>query len=590
MNASTPEDPSTLPPSNAEIATTLRLLADLLEIGGEPVFRVVAYRRAAEGIDALPERLADIDGRHGLEAIPGVGKGIAEKIEELLQTGKLAQLDELDRVTPRTVAELLAVPDIGPKRAALLFHERGVASLADLRRALDAGTLAGVTGLGPKALDRIAEGLKAMPVDDERMPLPDARTLGASLVRQLREAAPTITRIELAGSVRRFRESVGDLDIVAAAEEPEPVIAAFAALSSVRRVEMHGANRCRVSLEQGGSADLRVLPERHWGSLLHHFTGSKFHNVHLRDIAIERGASMSEYGFKVGEALTPCATEEEVYRFLGLQYIAPPMRENTGEIERAAAGDLPPIVQLADLRGDLHSHSTYSDGEGSIEEMARGAISRGYRYLCVTDHSRGLAVAHGLDEERLRRQREEIDRVNADLAPFRVLQGLEVEVRADGALDLPDDVLARLDILVASVHSGLRRGRESVTARALAAIAHPLVDILAHPTGRILGGRPGGDFDLDALAAAAAENGTILEINGPNMDLRDTHARLALAAGSMLSVDSDAHSVEGLGAVEYAVGVAQRAWAPPERILNTLPLDQMLARLKRNNRGRQSQR
>jgi DNA polymerase (family 10) len=304
----------------------------------------------------------------------------------------------------------------------------------------------------------------------------------------------------------------------------------------------------------------------------------------LRDLALERGARLSEYGYTVGEKLMPCETEEAVYSFLDLQYIPPPMRENTGEIELARRHALPSVIGFDQLRGDLQAHSTWSDGTSSIRDMALGARARGYQYLCITDHSSGLAFVHGLDAERLRAQRAEIDRFNAEVAPLRILQGIEVEVRADGNLDLPDDVLATLDIVVAAVHSSLQQDRARLTQRALAAIRHPLVDVLAHPTGRRLGDRPGGDFDLDALFAEAARTGTLLELNSDpaRLDLRDVHARAANAAGCTLSIDSDAHSVDGLDNVYYGIGTAQRAWVSPERVLNTLPLDAMRAGLKRN--------
>ncbi len=571
-------------PSNTEVAATFSRLADLLAIRGESRFKVVAYRRAAESIAQLPEPLDAIRRRSALEDIPGVGEEIARKIEDLLDTGSFPLLREVEAEFPPGVAELLAVPDIGPKRARLLYEQLGIDSLDALRRALAEGRLREVAGLGPDLIARVSAGAGSLQAADERLPLGAARALGLDLIARLTDRVPAIRRIELAGSVRRSRETAGDLDIVAAAEDPAAAVAAFAALPGVARVEMQGPNRCRVLLQDGFAADLRVLPERHWGSLLHHFTGNKYHNIRLRDLALARGAHMSEYGYTVGDELAPCATEAEVYAFLGMQYIPPPLRENTGEIDLALRGALPDVVQQEQLRGDLHAHSTWSDGAHGIRDMALAARERGYEYLCITDHSQGLGVANGLTPERLRAQRAEIDAVNAELAPFRVLQGSEVEVRADGRLDLPDEALAALDIVVAAVHSGLRQGRERVTGRALAALRHPLVDVLAHPTGRIVGGRPGGDFDLDALYAEAARTGTVLEIDGDpaRLDLRDLHARAAVAAGCTLSVDSDAHAADGLDNVFYGVGVAQRAWVTPDRVLNTLPLDELLARLKRN--------
>ncbi|MCC6791336.1 MAG: DNA polymerase/3'-5' exonuclease PolX, partial [Thermomicrobiales bacterium] len=507
--------------TNADVAKKFRTLADLLEIGGMPVFRVAAYRRAAESIESLPEAVAALKRRGELQSIPGVGKGIADHINELFNPGTMLSLEEAQREVPIGVTELLTVPEIGPKRARQLFQHAGIASLAQLKEAVAAGALVGVPGLGPKGAQRIADALRTMVAPDDRMPLPLARRLGLDLIALLRERVPQLEQIELAGSIRRFRETVGDLDIVAAWEDPASIVEVFAALPVVTRIEMQGENRCRVILQNGQAADLRVLPKRHWGSLLHHFTGSKHHNVKLRDLANDRGWSMSEYGFRRGDELIACATEEEVYAFFEMDVIPPPMREETGEIERALAHTLPAVIGFDGIRGDLHMHSTWSDGTRSIEEMARQAMQRGYEYLCITDHSRGLGVANGLDAERLMAQRVEIDAVNAAIAPFRVLQGVEVEVLTDGALDLPDEVLARLDLTIGSVHSGIRRGVDATTGRSIKAMQHPLIDILAHPTGRVLGGRGAGDFDMERIIAAAVETGTALEINGSRVDLND---------------------------------------------------------------------
>jgi DNA polymerase (family 10) len=573
--------------TNSDVATTFRLLADLLSIRGESIYKVAAYRSAAEAIEQLPEALAAIRRRGGLESIPGVGREIAQKISDLLDTGTFKLLEEVEAEIPPGVAELLAVPGIGPTRARELYREMGIDNLDALRRAVGEGRLATAPGVGPALAQRVAEGLRSIQTADHRLPLGVARSRGLALLRQLVERAPQIQRVELAGSIRRFRETIGDLDIVAAADDPTVVVEAFIALPLVSAVERRGLNRCRVLLQDGLSADLWVLPEQHWGSLLHHVTGNKYHDIQLRDLAMARGARLSEYGYTIGDKLVPCATEEEVYSFLEMQFVPPPMRENTGEIDLARRHALPTVVVLDQLRGDLHAHSDWSDGTRSILDMALAAKDRGFEYLCITDHSHGLAVARGLDAERLRNQRSEIDRINTELAPFRVLQGIELEVRADGDLDLDDGVLTGLDIVVAAVHSGLRQDRAKLTQRYLSAIRHPLVDVLAHPTGRIIGGRAGGDVDLDALYAEAAGTGTALEIDGDpaRLDLRDVQARAAVAAGCMLSIDSDAHSVEGLENVYYGIGTAQRAWVPPARVLNTLPLAGLLGHLKRNRGG-----
>jgi DNA polymerase (family X) len=575
-----------MPASNTEVAATFRLLADLLAVRGDSVFVVGAYRKAAETIGSLAEPIATVREREALEELPGVGKEIARKIADLLDTGSFKLLREVEAQYPAGVAQLLSVPGVGPKRARLLYEDLGIADREALRAAIADGRVAGAAGFGATAARRIAAALDSLDAADTRLPLAIARVLGLDLIRELRQRAPGVSQIELAGSIRRFRETIGDIDIVAAADDAAAVVEAFVTLPAVARIESRGANRCRVLLGNGLGADLWVLPAANWGSLLVHVTGSKYHDIHLRDLAIARGKKLSEYGLSEGEALTPCATEDEVYRLLGMQTPPPPMRENTGEIELALNNALPRLVTLADLRGDLHTHTSWSDGVASVREMAIAARDRGYAYICLTDHSRGLGIANGLDAARLRARGEEIARVNTELAPFRILQGVELEIRADGSLDLDDETLAALDLVIASVHSGLDGGREKVTMRALSAIRHPLVDVLAHPTGRKVGGRPGGDFDMDALYAEAERSGTALEIDGSpdRLDLRDVHARAALNAGCTLTIDSDAHSTDGLEGIFYGVGTAQRAWVPPDRVLNTLPLDALLARRKRNRR------
>lgn len=568
--------------TNAEIANQLRNLGALLEIGGEPGFRTAAYRKAAEQIEALAESLSEIRAKGELENIPGVGKAISEKIGSLLDTGHMKALDEITEKIPLSVIELLSVPDVGPKRAALLFESGGITSLVALREAATSGALANIPGLTEKAAAKLTATLATMAEPDTRMPLPMARRLGLDLIQHLRAAYSGIEKIELGGSVRRFKETVGDLDIVAAGKDPKAMVAAFSTLPLVARVEMLGENRCRVQMQSGQSADLRVVPGEQWGSLLHHFTGSRLHNMKLRERSLDLGWSMSEYGFRKGEELVSFSTEEELFAFLGMDFIPPPMREEAGEIELAAKHQLPKVVGIDGLRGDLHMHSTWSDGVNSTEEMARAAIARCYEYICLTDHSRGLGIANGLDAERLMQQRVEIDHVNTLVAPFRVLQGVEVEVMNDGSLDLADDVLAKLDLVIASVHSGTRRGKESTTMRAIKAVQHPLVDILAHPTGRILGSRGPGDFDIPAILEAAAAAGTAVEINGSRVDLSDVNTKAALAAGCTIEIGSDAHSTEGLNEIDYAIGTAQRAWVTPDRVLNALPLEKMLASLKRN--------
>lgn len=568
--------------SNRDVADTLRRLADLLEIRGEAVFKIAAYRRAAESIITVAEPISAVHARGELEQVPGVGKAIAQKVADLLNTGTFKLLDEVQAEIPPGVAALLRVPDVGPKRARLLYEQLGVQSIEDLQAALDSERLAATKGIGVTGARRIAEGLASLRPADSRLPLGRAVPLAAALCEQVRQLGAA--QVEIAGSVRRFADLVGDVNLVASSDDPETLLDAFCSLPSVASVESRDDGACRVLLHDGAPVALVAGTQCELGSLLQYHTGSKQHNARLRAIARSRGIELTPRGFIDGNTTHRCSTEDEVYAYLGLQPIPPEMREDTGEIELAMEGKLPPPFLAAHLRGDLHMHTTWSDGTRTVREMALAALERGYEYICISDHSQSLGVANGLSAERLLQQRQEIDAVNAELRPFRVLQGAEMEVRGDGALDLPDKVLRSLDLVTASVHSGLRRGRESVTARALSALNHPLVDVLAHPSGRLVGGRPGGDFDMDALYAAAAQMGTALEINGDlaRLDLRDTHARAAVAAGCTLTIGSDAHSTEGLVNTAYGVRLATRAWAQPEHVLNTRPLDALLGALKRN--------
>jgi DNA polymerase (family 10) len=437
--------------TNRDVADVFRTLADLLEIRGEPVFKVAAYRRAAESLAQLQEPVSAVRERGELEELPGVGKAIAQKIQDLLDTGTFRLLEEVRAEIPQGVAELLRVPEVGPKRARLLYTRLGVDSLDALRAAVSEGRLAGVGGLGPRGARSIAEGLAALQAPEERLPLGVARPVAMELAAALGHASTRARRVEVAGSIRRFKDLVGDINLVAASAEPGEVLDAFCSLPEVGEVLDRGADSCRVRLQNGMPASLRVSPEGAFGSLLQAATGSAAHNEHLSRLASGRTA--------------PCATEEEAYASLGMQYVPPQMREDNGEVELALEGELPQAFDVTWLRGDLHMHSEWSDGTRTIEAMALAARERGYEYICITDHSQSLGVANGLSPARLEEQRREIDALNVRLAPFRVLQGVELEVRGDGSLDLPDEVLARLDVVTASVHSGLRKGREQVTRR-----------------------------------------------------------------------------------------------------------------------------
>jgi DNA polymerase (family X) len=576
------------PLSNRAVADVLLGIADRMEILGEDRFRLLAYRRAGEAIADLPMPLADYRARDALEAIPGIGKTIAEKVGTLLDSGDLPLATRLRAELPDGVLTLLRVPDLGPGRAARLYRELGIASLDDLRAAVAAGKVRGLKGFGAKLEERLGQGLAALAEDEQRVLLGQALATAEELIAQLRRTAPELIELTFAGSLRRARPTIGDIDLLAAATDTAAVTEAFAGLPMAAAVIAQGEVKASLSLHNGQRADLLVVDPQRWGSALQHFTGSKEHNIHFRRLAQEQGLSFSEQGFAHADgALITCATEEEVYAQLGMAWIPPELREDAGELEAAAAGRLPRLVERTDLRADLHMHSRWSDGRASIAEMAAAAEARGLAYIAITDHSAYLGVTGGVDATRLREQAAEVAALNAAYAergsPFRVLHGVEVDITPDGDLALPDAALAELDLVIASLHVSLRQPREQVTARLLRAIHNPHVDMIAHPTGRILNHRPGADLDMEAVFAAAAATGTLLEVNsGPDrLDLDAGHVRRALELGVDLALNTDAHHPADLAWVRLGLLTARRGWAPAERIVNCWPLERLRARLGR---------
>ncbi len=554
-------------------------MADMLDIQGEGYHRVMAYRRAAETVATLGRPLEEVWQAGELEALPGIGKTLASKIDEYLRSGHLAAYEKLRDQVPAGVVAMLQVPDVGPRKAAL-FWQASITSIDELEQAARAGRLRGLPGMGARSEEKVLAGVEALRRRSERMDLATAWALAAALLAPLDEL-PGVEQAAAAGSLRRLRETVGDLDLLVAADDPEPVMARFRQLPQVAKVLLSGSTKTSIRTHDGVQVDLRVLPPARWGTALQYFTGSQAHNVRLRGLALERGLSLSEYALKRadgGELL--CAGEDEVYAALGLPLIPPELREDRGEVEAALQGRLPHLVELADLRGDFQFHTTASDGRNSLREMAEAARATGLDYALVTDHSRGLGVAGGLDADGLRRQRAEIDALNRQMGgAFRLLAGVEVEVRADGSLDLPDDVLAELDLVVAALHSGLRQSREQFTARALAAVRHPHVDILAHPSGRLIGRREGADLDYEAVLRAAVEAGTAVEVNAHplRLDLDDVHVRRAVELGVTLAVSSDAHDAGAFDLLRFGVAVARRGWASAANVLNSRSADEVLA-------------
>jgi DNA polymerase (family 10) len=572
-----------------EIARALRELALRLEMEDVP-FRPRAYEKAALAVEAARTPLATTlgaAGEAGLDALPSVGKGIAKRIAEFLQTGRISDLEKLRKRVPIDVLGLTAVEGVGPKTAKALWRALGVRNTEELEAACRAQRVRALEHFGARSEERILAGIALQRASAGRRLLGDALPLAARIVATLR-AVPGVLRVEAAGSLRRRRETVGDLDFLAATRKPRELARAFASLPEVAHVHARGEGKALVRLASGIDADLRIVPAESFGAALLYFTGSKAHNLKLRRLAQQRGLKLNEYGLFDGECRLASETEDDVYRALGLAPIPPELREDAGEIEAAERDELPRLLEAGELRGDLQVHTSWTDGAATIEEMADAATALGLEYIAVTDHTRDLAFARGSDETRLLEQLAAIRALRPGRGA-RVLAGAEVNIRADGSLDLADEALARLDLVGAAVHSHFRMSREEMTRRLVRAVEHPHVDVLFHPSARLIGSREPIDFDLAAVIRAAARSGTVLEIDAlpDRLDLRDESAREAIRAGVKLAVDSDAHGTEQLRyARELGAGAARRAWATRSDVVNAWPLERCLAQLKRHRRER----
>ncbi len=572
--------------SNQQVAKLFADIGDLLEIKGENRFKVLAYRNAADHIANLALDLYNLwESGEDLKQIEGIGQAISDKIGELFSTGKLGFWEKLSAELPPSLVEVLAIPDVGPKLAKAIWEELGIATLAEVKAAAQQGKLQTLPRMGVKGEARILANIEVMERRETgRVHLGVAWPLAMQMVAALKEL-PEVLKIEPAGSIRRMRETIGDLDLVVATEQPAPVMAAFKSLPEVEEVILAGETKTSVRLRNGMQADLRCVTSQEWGAALQYFTGSKNHEVKVRELAQKKGYSLNEYALTRVSDGKPLFFDDEaaLYKFFGLRYISPYLREDRGEIEAALKNKLPAGLTVGDIKGEVHCHSTWSDGRNSIEEMARAALARGYQYLAITDHSQSLGVASGLTVERLQQQRQEIDEVQARLPSIRLWQGSEVEVRADGTLDFPDDILAQLDFVVASVHTGLRQDRDTLTRRALSAIHNPYVKVLAHPTGRLLPRREGGDFDMEAIIRAVTETGTFLEINASpeRLDLPDVHVRRAVELGAKLIINCDAHHVDDFNNLHFGVATACRGWASATDVANTRSVDEFVAMWKK---------
>ncbi len=569
--------------TNQELANTFRTIGDLLEIKGENIYKILAYRKAADSLSNLGQDINEIWKQGKLTEVDGVGKAIAEKIDELLTTGHLEFLDKLEKEVPPSLADELQVPDLGPKKVALFWKELGITNLSQLESAARAGKLRSLPGMGEKSETKIIAGIESLSRRTTRIPIWKAWPFAQELLEYLRKV-PGVKAAEVGGSLRRMRPTVGDIDILAAAGDSQEVMAAFVNRKDVARVLGKGETKSSVEFTHGLRAQLWVHPPEHWGTALVYATGSKDHNVRLREYALKQGFSLSEHSLarKDGSEVT-CEREEDVYKTLGLPYIPPELREDRGEVQAAIKGSLPKLIELKDIHADLQIHTTWSDGKLSIREMADAAIRRGYKVLAITDHTYSLGIVQGMSPEDARHAGEEIAKVNKELGDqILVLHGAEVEIKADGSLDYPDEVLAELDIVFAALHTSLRQPREKVTERMVKAMRNPHVDIIPHPTGRLLPDREGADLDMDAVLETASETGVVMEINAHPMrlDLDDVHARRAIEMGIKLSINTDAHGESDMDLMHFGVATARRGWVEADDVINTWSTSRLLKWLK----------
>lgn len=568
--------------TNTEIADIFDRIADLLEIKGEIIYKILAYRRAAESIRILSSELSSLSEKEILD-ISGIGEAIAKKIQELLITGKLVFLQNLENEVPPTLIELLKVQDLGPKKAALFWKEAGITTLAELEQAARDDKLRSLPGMGVKSQAHILAGIDVLKQEKKRLPIDKALTIAEKWLGILK-GLKGMKIIEISGSLRRWKPTIGDLDFVGSTDEPGQVMQDFMARPGIKQILSQGNNKTSVVTEEGLNLQLWLQPPKRFGSLLQFVTGSKEHNVRLREFSLKKGLSLSERGF-VNQGLeeTLCPKEEDVYQTLGLPYIFPEMREDRGEIQAASMNELPALVTLEDIRADLHVHTNWTDARASIEEMVQAAIKRGLKVLAITDHSIATNGVYGLNEKRLKEQAVEIQKIQEKYSgSITLLHGIEAEILEDGSLDLAEDALSNLDIVVASLHEHLYQPREIITARLVKAIRNPLVDLIAHPGGREFPRSNGADLNWDEIFKAAKENQVALEINSNpvHLDMDEVHAKSAGKLGIIISIDTDSHAAHKFENLKFGVSVARRAWLSKEAIINTWPTEKIINWLK----------
>ncbi|MGB8982235.1 MAG: DNA polymerase/3'-5' exonuclease PolX [Anaerolineales bacterium] len=574
--------------NNRQLAEAFTLIADLSEIKGENIYKTLAYRKAADSLLNLGREASEYWKEGKLDDIPGVGKAIAEKIDELLKTGKLGFLEKLKKEVPPGLVEWLPIPGLGPKRAALIWKTLNITTFAQLEKAARAGKLRDLPGMGARTEAAIIEGIESLSRRTVRIPLGRAYPIAAALIAEFKKVKGVVDA-QPGGSLRRMRDTVGDLDILVASKDPSAVMDMFVKLPRIHRVLGKGPTKSSIEFNDGLRVQLWVHPPQEFGTALVYATGSKEHNIRLREMALAKDLSLSDHSFKNildGNEIF-CATEEQVYETLGLPWIPPELREDRGEIQAAKANKLPKLIQKKDIWADLQMHSTWSDGKLSMLEMARAAAKRGMKVIAFTDHSVSLGVTRGLSIEAHKKQAAEIKKIQKQLGDsILVLHASEVEIKADGTLDYPDEFLASLDLVVASLHTSLRQPREKVTRRVINAIRNPHVDIIGHPTGRLIQEREGADLDMEAVLQAAAQTGVAMEINAhpARLDLNDLHARRAKELGIPIAINCDAHSEEDLDMLPYGVATARRAWLEPKDVINTWTPKKLLGWLEKRGK------
>ncbi len=569
---------------NEEVARLLREMGELLELQGESGFKVIAYQRAARSVESMKEDLEEVYRRGELESIPGVGKAIASKISEFLETGKIEAHDRLFRETPPGMAELLQISGLGPKTVSMLHKKLGISSVEELERAAREHQVRRLPRMGPTSEKNILRAIERWKKRSDRIPLGVAQPLAEEILSHLKKVEG-IGNLTLAGSLRRGRETVGDIDILATSTEPEAAIRAFVEIPAVEEVLMKGPTKASVIVDETVQVDLRIVEPRSFGTVVQYFTGSKEHNVKMRQVALSKGYSLSEYSLtrvRTGEELF-FDREEDLYRHLGMDWVPPEIREDEGEVEAAMAGRLPKLVEVTDIKGDLHVHSDWSDGRHSIEDMVVTAKKLGYEYMAICDHSPGLGIANGLAEDRFNQKMELIRSLNDSVEDFSIMVGTEVDIRADGKLDYPDEILEQCDVVVASVHSAYNQREREMTNRIISAMESEHVDVIGHPTGRKIGEREPYEVNMERVLEAAARTETAMEINAhpSRLDLNDRWSRRAKELGVKLAINTDAHSTCGLMAIEYGVKTARRGWLEKGDVLNALGFADLVKRLKR---------